>query len=565
MLSAKQIHLDKADWLEFAPVIWTPETGDERLSALVAYMTGDGAVTFRRGSKTGSLQSALYSNIEADVQTMLADCVSLGMAKGVNVKEKKTKPGYESGYQIQFCNADTQEFVSSGTPNGKKAEQEFDVPEWVKSGTPEIKRAYIAALFGAEGTTPTIDKSSKGRICRSPTLNMCKKAGYTADIYFESLANLINDLGVECSTSVTVGKDGYLTYWLNISKTPGNLIAFFEKIGFAYAHNKALLAWQWVKYLKAYEFAANQRAAICRAMLPDETYVELASKLGLTRGAAHRLRGDVLAGKTTTAGHNFPRFDEWMKERWVPELGLLRIKVTAKSDRPEKVMTWNLRVSSHDHSYTLASGVNNFNSFETMSGRVYYPFDRKEHCHADIKFNPGRPIWVGVDFNIDPMSAAIVQPQTNGEIWIVDEIFLHNSNTEELCEEIERRYWRYMNSITIYPDPAGAHRQHARGESDLEIFRLKGFKKIKFRRKHPAIADRVNSVNRMLKDAAGTTRLRVNPGCTNVVESLEQTLYKPGSRDVDKTASMEHITDALGYAVEIEFPIKKIVIAGHSI
>ncbi len=204
-------------------------------------------------------------------------------------------------------------------------------------------------------------------------------------------------------------------------------------------------------------------------------------------------------------------------------------------------------------------------SFETMSGRVYYPFDRKAHCHADIKFNPGRPIWVGVDFNIDPMSAAIVQPQTNGEIWIVDEIFLHNSNTEELCEEIERRYWRYMNSITIYPDPAGAHRQHARGESDLEIFRLKGFKKIKFRRKHPAIADRVNSVNRMLKDAAGTTRLRVNPGCTNVVESLEQTLYKPGSRDIDKAASMEHITDALGYAVEIEFPIKKIVIAGHSI
>ncbi len=565
MLNPKQVHLDKAGWLEFTPVIWSPETGDERLSALVAYMTGDGTVTFRRGSKTGGLQSALYSNVEANVHSMLADCVALGLAKGVNVKEKKTKPGYASGYQIQFGNADTQEFVDSGVPVGKKTEQEFDVPEWVKSGTAEIKRAYVAALFGAEGTTPAIDKSSKGRICRPPTLNMCKKPGYKSDTYFASLAQLVSDLGVKCSTSVTVGKDGYLTYWLKINKTPGNLIAFFEKIGFAYAQDKSILAWQWVKYLKAYEFAANQRAAVCRAMLPDETYGELGSNLGLTCGAAHRLRGDVLAGKATTAGQSFPHFDEWIKERWIPKLGLLRIKVAAKSDRPEKTMTWNLRVASHDHSYVLASGANNFNSFESMSGRVYYPFDRHVHCDPKIKFNPGRPIYVGVDFNIDPMSACIMQPQTNGELWVVDEIFLHNSNTLEVCEELEKRYWRYMSQITIFPDPAGAARQHARGESDLEIFRQKGFNRIKFRRKHPLIADRVNSVNRLLSDASGKITLKVHPGCTNVVQSLEQTLYKAGSRDIDKAASMEHITDAMGYCIELEYPVKKIVLVGHSL
>ena len=44
-----------------------------------------------------------------------------------------------------------------------------------------------------------------------------------------------------------------------------------------------------------------------------------------------------------------------------------------------------------------------------------------------------------------------------------------------------------------------------------------------------------------------------------------QTLYKAGSRDIDKAASMEHITDALGYCVELEYPTKKIVIAGRSL
>jgi hypothetical protein len=158
-----------------------------------------------------------------------------------------------------------------------------------------------------------------------------------------------------------------------------------------------------------------------------------------------------------------------------------------------------------------------------------------------------------------------MQPQTNGELWVVDEIFLHNSNTLEVCEELEKRYWRYMSQITIFPDPAGAARQHARGESDLEIFRQKGFNRIKFRRKHPLIADRVNSVNRLLLDASGKITLKVNPGCTNVVQSLEQTLYKAGSRDIDKAQSMEHITDAMGYCVELEHPVKKIVLHGHSL
>lgn len=203
-------------------------------------------------------------------------------------------------------------------------------------------------------------------------------------------------------------------------------------------------------------------------------------------------------------------------------------------------------------------------SFETMSGRVYHPFDRSIHV-GEYPFNPALPIWVGQDFNIDPMSSVIMQPQPNGEVWIVDESVLFGSNTEETCDELEKRYWRYLKSITVYPDPAGGARQHARGESDLDIFREKGFKKLKYRRKHPMVADRVNSVNRMLMSADGTIRLRVNKTCKHVIEALEQTIYKKGTRDVDKSAGVEHAADALGYAIEIQFPVRKIEIGGISL
>jgi hypothetical protein len=195
-------------------------------------------------------------------------------------------------------------------------------------------------------------------------------------------------------------------------------------------------------------------------------------------------------------------------------------------------------------------------SFETMSGRVYYPFDKRVHVKS-CPFNPNLPIWIGQDFNIDPMSAVIMQPQPDGTVWIVDEIVLQSSNTEESVDEIERRYYRYRSNVIIFPDPAGNSRQHARGETDLDIFRERGFKRIKHRAKHPAVADRINCVNRMLRAADGSVRLYVDSKCRATIDSFDQTTYKKGSRDIDKSMNLDHATDALGYPIEIQFPMRK--------
>lgn len=203
-------------------------------------------------------------------------------------------------------------------------------------------------------------------------------------------------------------------------------------------------------------------------------------------------------------------------------------------------------------------------TFESMSGRVYYNFDRYTHT-GTFPFNPSLPIWVGQDFNIDPMSSVILQRQPNGEIWCVDEIYLHNSNSLATCNELERRYHRYIRQMTLYPDPAGASRQTGRGESDLDIFRERGITRQRYRRKHPPVADRINAVNKMLLNTDGKIRLRVDEKCKNLITSLEQTLFKPNSYDVDKRLNIEHITDALGYPIELEYPRRPYKPVGRSI
>lgn len=203
-------------------------------------------------------------------------------------------------------------------------------------------------------------------------------------------------------------------------------------------------------------------------------------------------------------------------------------------------------------------------SFESMSGRVYHAFERSIHIGGQYVFNPNLPIWVGQDFNIDPMTSVIMQPQANGEIWIVDEIVLFGSNTQETADKLGEKYFRYINRVTVYPDPAGQQRSHSRGESDLDILRDAGFRRLKYRRRAPFVADRINAVNRMFRSADGTIRMRINASCKNAITAFEQTIYKPGTRDVDKTLGIEHAADATGYCVDIEFPVRKYEPIGFS-
>lgn len=204
-------------------------------------------------------------------------------------------------------------------------------------------------------------------------------------------------------------------------------------------------------------------------------------------------------------------------------------------------------------------------SFESMSGRVYYQFDRTIHVGDGYKFNPHLPIYIGMDFNIDPMSAIVCQEQANGEIWVVDEAVLYGSNVQETADELARRYYKYMNQITIFPDPAGNNRNHDRGETSLDVLREAGFTNIQFKRKHPLVADRVNAVNRIMKTADDTIKLRVNSNCRKFIESAEQTIYKPNSREVDKSQGNEHAMDAFGYYIDFRHPMHKVELLGVSV
>jgi hypothetical protein len=110
--------------------------------------------------------------------------------------------------------------------------------------------------------------------------------------------------------------------------------------------------------------------------------------------------------------------------------------------------------------------------FVAYAGRVLYAFNRPDTvrpCPVDGKLK----IHIGMDFNINPMTATVWQ-ESDGNSLQVGEVIIPTSNTDEMCREVARRYGRNgsLSHITVYPDPAGAQRRtSAQGKTDISILR----------------------------------------------------------------------------------------------
>lgn len=189
--------------------------------------------------------------------------------------------------------------------------------------------------------------------------------------------------------------------------------------------------------------------------------------------------------------------------------------------------------------------------FVNYSGIIYYGFKREE----SVKRHDGdrSVIHVGMDFNLDPMSA-VLMTRKGDTLHIFDEIVMFGSNTDEMVAELRERYGN--GTIVIYPDPASRQRKtSAGGRTDLSILQNAGFE-VRVRNSHAAVRDRINAVNSRLLSNDGQRRLYVDPKCKKVIESLERHTYKEGTSQPEKDG-FDHMNDALGYAVEYLFPIRK--------
>ena len=184
-------------------------------------------------------------------------------------------------------------------------------------------------------------------------------------------------------------------------------------------------------------------------------------------------------------------------------------------------------------------------SFENLSGLVAANFS-EANITPTIKDIPDLSLLMGIDFNVDPMSA-VCAVKVDDDLHIFDEIVISGGcTTWEFCEEVTRKYGLDRRIIAC-PDPTGGARKTSGvGATDHAILRRAGFK-VQSPKSPWKVRDKITAVNMGLQDHEGNPRIYIHPRCKQLIKSLRTLVYEENTGLPNKKLGVDHSFDAMGY------------------
>ena len=239
--------------------------------------------------------------------------------------------------------------------------------------------------------------------------------------------------------------------------------------------------------------------------------------------------------------------------------------------------------------------------FITFTGQCYFPFHEDKHnvSHLAQKYDDRKDLIFCFDFNVDPGVCVICQEmdfprsadpvqglkidnvtmfansiidKPNHGTGVIGEVYIpRNSNTKAVCAKLIQDWGMHRGRVLLYGDATGGGRstqsEHA-GQNDWdiiknELYRYFGDKRVLDRvpRSNPTERSRVNAVNSRLETTDGMVHLKIDPATApNLVRDFEGVaLVEGGSGQIDKKVDVKltHLTDAIGYYIVAEFPVRK--------
>ena len=200
-------------------------------------------------------------------------------------------------------------------------------------------------------------------------------------------------------------------------------------------------------------------------------------------------------------------------------------------------------------------------SWESAGGLIFYNFNYSTHTKGALGYNPNLPIYIGMDFNVDPMAWVIghIIGTKEKELHVFDEMYIRDTHTPQALDELWGRYGDHKAGWVFTGDASSRQRKTSAALTDyIHIQNDKRFenKRVYIPKSNPGVNDRFSACNALLKNAESQVRLLISPKCKHLIRDLEVRAYKEGTRLVDDTnPDIGHISDGLGYLIWREFPI----------
>jgi hypothetical protein len=170
------------------------------------------------------------------------------------------------------------------------------------------------------------------------------------------------------------------------------------------------------------------------------------------------------------------------------------------------------------------------------------------------------PLYVGMDFNNDPLTAICANIiKVNGravELRVFNELNLKGATTWDMAEVLIDLYGENRR-IVACPDPTGKRKQTSGvGVSDHQILRKAGITVYA-----PEVpyntADGIRAANAALRTADGEVHTKIHPRCRELIKSFRTLGYAEGTRMPNKKLGVDHAFDAFKYLCLGKFNLAK--------
>ena len=326
------------------------------------------------------------------------------------------------------------------------------------------------------------------------------------------------------------------------------------RINYRYRKKEMVFLIEGMASIKIYTLEKSEKivgAEYTYAMIDEFDTVPMAKAKKAYEMITGRLRGIPNAQLfivTTPEGFRFT-YDLMVSQiQKKPELAKNRKLIHAKStDNPYLDQSYIEKLKENYDPQTLEQYLNG--QFVNRNGQsAYYGFNRTQHVKA-IKRKTPKDLYIGIDFNVNPMTATIWEIEFNytedekriEHAYCIDEVILKNANTRMLADYIRDQYPN--NIYNFFPDPAGRARKSSANIGITDISILEEYGNCHYVNGWVPEKDKLNTTNNLFTKG----KITINNKCNELILDYEQVVID-NSGKIDKSdPKRTHTSDGAGY------------------
>jgi DNA-directed RNA polymerase beta subunit/intein/homing endonuclease len=350
------------------------------IARLIGALNTDGHL-YERIDKDKKYYTALfYVGEEYDVFQIIDDIQKLGFGNSF-IKRKESK--FEDKNSGRTTISRTWEVSKNGSFAylmmllggfiGKKTNMQRAVPEWLVNAELSIKREFLSAFQGGDGSRLSYQKNNKSW---KPHIGITIQTTHNDLLndtvnYMSQIVNMFNEFGIKSNIKNTKVDENKTKVCIVFENSSENLCKYADVINYTYCEEKRRVYAPMIEYLKIKEFNKKIRDEHYQYIIENHKNISIADLINKTNLTENQIRKVISKNKKgvnqTTRFTTDIIYEEFIKENIVDN-GCISVPILSINEiEPELVYDFTTR--SDNHSFVASSFVTHNCPAETPEGQ----------------------------------------------------------------------------------------------------------------------------------------------------------------------------------------------------